>query len=140
MLHPQSFVVELIEKLEQVFHNINRLSKKGSIQINAHYPNRWKSGTPTAHLYGCCVNNPKGIQHHPSFPRFLFAHGNGRYKLYDPAKHGSYDKGFSAGEQPQLADDQLTEQGKKEISALHPVRLAPHFGLPCGGFMTRFIS
>ncbi len=69
--------------------------------IQQSYPNRWKPATLTAHLYGCCVNNPKGIQHHPSFPRFLFALGNSRYELYDPEKHGTWENGIPAGEHPE---------------------------------------
>jgi hypothetical protein len=72
--------------------------------FNEHYPNRWKSGTLVGHLYGCSTNNPKGVQHHPGFPRFLFAHGNGRYELHNPAQHGTYENGFPAGEQPELTE------------------------------------
>lgn len=79
--------------------------------IQAHYPNRWKAGTLAAHLYGCSVNNPKGIQHHPGFARFLFALGNSLYELYDPSRHGAWDNGVPAGEQPeqQAEDDQLID-------------------------------
>ena len=80
--------------------------------IKEHYPNRWKPGTLAAHLYGCCVNNPKGVQHHPGFPRFLFALGNGRYELYDPSKHGAWENGVPAGEQP----DQQVEDGPDELT------------------------
>ncbi len=58
--------------------------------INANYGTRWKPATLAGHLYGCCVNRPKGIEHHPSFPRFLMVHQNGLYELYDPEKHGKY--------------------------------------------------
>jgi endonuclease NucS-like protein len=78
--------------------------------IQQRYPDRWKSGTLTAHLYGCCVNNPKGIEHHPGFPRFLFALGNSRYELYDAAKHGTWDNGAPAGERP----EQEAEGGQGE--------------------------
>lgn len=66
--------------------------------IGQHYPNRWKPGTLSGHLYGCSINNPKGIEHHASFPRFLFAHGNSRYELYDQQRHGTYENGVPAGE------------------------------------------
>lgn len=69
--------------------------------------NKWKANTLTGHLYGCCVNNPKAFQHHPSFPRFLFARGNGSYELYDPTKHGAYERGLPAGEQPEQTSESI---------------------------------
>jgi hypothetical protein len=87
-----------------------------SAWIDAHYKGRWKANTLVGHLYGCCVNNPKGIQHHPGFPRFLYTHGNGRYETYDPAKHGQYsDHGFPAGEQEEedaVAGDSVSDGGQ----------------------------
>lgn len=66
--------------------------------IEEHYPSQWAAATLTGHLYGCSVNNPKAYEHHPNNRRFLFAHGNGRYELYDASKHGTYENGFPAGE------------------------------------------
>jgi hypothetical protein len=52
------------------------------------YPNQWKPGTLTAHLYGCAVNNPKAFTHHPSLPKFLFRLDADTFEMYDPKKHG----------------------------------------------------
>lgn len=89
--------------LRECLESLGGIGSKQDIAawIQQRYPDRWKSGTLTAHLYGCCVNNPKGIEHHPGFPRFLFALGNSRYEMYDPDKHGAWDNGAPAGERPE---------------------------------------
>lgn len=72
--------------------------------IHANYPGKWKPSTLHGHLYGCCVNKPKGIQHHPSFPRFLYCHADSRYELYDATRHGTFtDTGYPAGDHPGVA-------------------------------------
>jgi hypothetical protein len=75
-------------------------SKKAlSDWIELRYPNKWKPNTLTGHLAGCSVNNPSGIKHHRSFPRFLYDRGNKQYEMYDPAKHGTFDAtGLAAGQ------------------------------------------
>jgi Endonuclease NucS C-terminal domain len=92
----------LAEGLRECFDSLGGARSKAEIAtwIQQQYPNRWKPATLTAHLYGCCVNNPKAVEHHPSFPRFLFSLGNARYELYDRNKHGVWENGLPAGEQP----------------------------------------
>ena len=69
--------------------------------IHANYPGKWKPSTLHGHLYGCCVNKPKGIQHHPSFPRFLYWYPDSTYELYDATRHGTFtDTGYPAGDNP----------------------------------------
>jgi hypothetical protein len=82
--------------------------------IKTHYPNQWLESTVAAHLYGCTVNNPKAYQHHRSAPKFLYAHGNGRYELYDPERHGSYQDGVPEGED--LPPFEETNGGAAEVS------------------------
>lgn len=102
------------EALRECLESLGGVRDKRDIAswIQAHYPDRWRPGTLAGHLYGCCINNPKGIQHHPGFPRFLFALGNSRYELYDPNKHGAWENGVPAGEQP----DQQGEDGPHELT------------------------
>lgn len=93
------------DALKECFVALGGIRTKAEVAawIDAHYGGRWKASTLMGHLYGCCVNNPKGIQHHPGFPRFLFAHGNGKYELYTPEKHGNYnEEGFLSGEEEQI--------------------------------------
>jgi RecB family endonuclease NucS len=37
-------------------------------------------------------------------PKFLFDHGRRRYELYDPKKHGKYDKGYPLSRKPEDLD------------------------------------
>jgi endonuclease len=92
------------EALKQCLVALSGVRSRSEIEnwIEKNYPKKWKPGTLVGHLYGCSVNNPKGIQHHPSFPRFIFAHGNGRYELYDSARHGHYENGVPVGEDAQI--------------------------------------
>lgn len=100
------------EALRECLESLGGVRDKREIAswIHQHYPNRWKPGTLAGHLYGCSVNNPKAAQHHPGFPRFLFMLGNGRYELYDSDKHGAWENGAPAGEQP----EQQPETGQAE--------------------------
>jgi len=102
------------EALRESLESLGGVRSKRDIAswIQDHYPNRWKPGTLAGHLNGCCVNSPKGIKNHPGFPRFLFALGNSRYELYDPDKHGAWENGVPAGEQPQ----QQGEDGRDELT------------------------
>src|SRR4051812_16599257 len=94
------------DALRECLETLGGIRTKSEITawINQHYANRWKAATLVGHLYGCSVNLPKGIKHHPGFPRFLYAHGNGRYELYDPQKHGIFENGLPAGEQPEALE------------------------------------
>ncbi|MHB8656122.1 MAG: endonuclease NucS domain-containing protein [Terriglobia bacterium] len=103
-----TFAEALRESLESLVGVRNK--REIASWIQQHYPDRWKAGTLSGHLYGCSVNNPKAVQHHPGFPRFLFSLGNGRYELYDPDKHGVWENGTPAGEQP----EQQSEAGQAE--------------------------
>ncbi len=69
-----------------------------SDHIEKAYSGRWKRSTVGAHLYGCSVNNPAAYRHHSSFSKFLFDHGNRKYELYDPAKHGKWEGGYAEGQ------------------------------------------
>jgi len=102
------------EALRECLESLGGVRSKREIAswIQEHYPDRWKSGTLAGHLYGCCVNNPKGIQHHPGFRRFLFALGNSRYELYDRDKHAAWENGVPAREQP----EQQPENGHDELT------------------------
>ncbi len=56
--------------------------------VEANYPGNWKPGTLTAHLYGCQVNNAVAYRHHPFAEKFLFKAEDGRFHIYDEARHG----------------------------------------------------
>ncbi len=86
--------------------------------INANYGTKWKPGTLAGHLYGCCVNRPKGIEHHPHFPRFLFMHQDGLYELDDPAKHGNYTAAGYAADGIAASSPQPDAEGAESESAL----------------------
>jgi hypothetical protein len=47
----------------------------------------WQDATIWRHLMSCVVNLPPARLEWPSRTPFLFLHGDGRYELYDPAKH-----------------------------------------------------
>lgn len=47
----------------------------------------WKDETIWQHLIGLVVNLPPARRHWKSFRPFLFLCADGRYELYDPAKH-----------------------------------------------------
>jgi hypothetical protein len=54
------------------------------------YPNRpWKENTISAHMIGCSVNHSSS-KHYPSFPKFLFRVGSGRYRMYVPDQDGEW--------------------------------------------------
>jgi hypothetical protein len=75
--------------------------------IEEHYPNKWKAGTLSGHLYGCRVNDPKAYQHHAGLPKFLFEHGSSRYELYDASRHGLFVSGLPEGEHKSIAEDNV---------------------------------
>lgn len=56
--------------------------------LEKHYPDRWRPGTLTSHLYSCVVNNRKAYIHHPHTHRFLYKATDGTLELYDPKVHG----------------------------------------------------
>lgn len=102
------------DALREALTALGGIRTKGEIAswVQQHYPNKWKTGTLTGHLYGCRVNHPKAFEHHPSQPKFLFDHGNDRYELYDASKHGTYEKGVPAGGDKSGAVDSLPNDTK----------------------------
>ena len=56
--------------------------------VESRYPEKWKPGTLSAHLYGCAINNPKAYVHHPNAERFLYKHADGAFELYEERVHG----------------------------------------------------
>jgi len=56
--------------------------------VSKRYPSQWKPSTLTAHLYACCVNNPKAYVHHQSADRFMFKREDGTFEFYLEEKHG----------------------------------------------------
>jgi len=111
-------VVTISEAIKEIFTELNRVVSAKEIIgiINQRYPKRWKESAIYAHLYGCSVNRPSAYTQHPSMPKFLFDHGRRRYELYNPEKHGKYNKGYpiSGG----LAEDlgEKEPQLEEEIS------------------------
>jgi hypothetical protein len=47
----------------------------------------WRDATIRRYLMACVVNLPRARLEWPSSHPFLFLHADGRYELYDPAKH-----------------------------------------------------
>jgi hypothetical protein len=95
-------MVTISEAIKEIFTELNRVASAKQVVgiINQRYPNRWKDSAIYAHLYGCSVNRPSAYTQHPSIPKFLFDHGKRRYELYDPKKHGEYDKGYPISRKP----------------------------------------
>jgi hypothetical protein len=89
-------VVTISEAIKEIFTELNRVASAKEVIgiINQRYPNRWKESAIYAHLYGCSVNRPSAYTQHPSMPKFLFDHGRRRYELYNPEKHGKYNKEY----------------------------------------------
>jgi hypothetical protein len=56
---------------------VARIQRKGS----------WGEHTIWRHLMSCVVNLPPARHEWRNVQPFLFLHGDGRYELYDPAKH-----------------------------------------------------
>lgn len=47
----------------------------------------WKDSTIWQHLMSCVQNLPPAREHWKSTEPFLFVHSDGRYELFDKAKH-----------------------------------------------------
>lgn len=109
----------MAEALTECFAAAGTVLKKPAVVawVDAHYPQQWALGTLQAYLYGCCVNNPTGIKHHPSFPRFLyFYRGSGEYELYDAARHGIFDaRGYPEGQSPAGLGDDVRDEIAQQI-------------------------
>jgi hypothetical protein len=106
----------MAQALKEAMESLGGVQQKTTIEkwIEEKYPKKWMIGTLVGHLYGCSVNNPNGIKHHRSFPRFLFDRGSGKYELYDRAKHGSYDpNGYIEGQNP---DYEQTEENDRDLN------------------------
>lgn len=109
------------EALKECFGSLGGIQKKPAVVawIGEHYPNRWAFNTIQGHLYGCCVNNPSGIKHHRSFPRFLhFDRESNGYELYSASKHGIFDSnGYAEGDAPpaSLIGDEVREEIAEQI-------------------------
>jgi len=70
------------------------------------YPNRpWKESTINAHVIGCSVNHSSS-KHYPSFPKFLFYVGPGRYRMYNPDKDGKWIVDYKGA---RIAGDEIEE-------------------------------
>lgn len=105
----------MAQALRQAMESLTGPQRQPAIQrwIWSKYPDKWKVGTLQGHLNGCCVNNPKGIKNHPTFPRFLYFRGSGEYELYDKAKHGTFDEfGRPEGQEPE-SDSSIDEIGQR---------------------------
>lgn len=82
-------------------------------RIAANHPDqRWKTSTISHHLVGLSVNHPSS-RHHPSIRQyaFLFSLGNGRYRLWDVQKDGTWIVTESGVE---LVDEDLNGAGDDE--------------------------
>lgn len=101
----------LYEAIREALTALGGIRTKAEISdwVEQHYPKRWKPAAKAGYLYGCSINNPKGVQHHPNSPRFLFAHGNGQYELYDAGRHGTYENGLPAGELGGVSEAEVIE-------------------------------
>jgi endonuclease len=82
------------DAIKQAFEALGGPQRRQTVirWINEHFPDRWKDSAIGAHLYGCQVNNPTAIRHHPWLPRFLYDRGGGELELYDVARHGVFDE------------------------------------------------
>ncbi|MCJ7435842.1 MAG: hypothetical protein MUO77_20370 [Anaerolineales bacterium] len=47
----------------------------------------WKEETVWQHMMGLIINLPPARHHWKGMNPFLFLHGDGRYELYNPARH-----------------------------------------------------
>ncbi|MBE0517318.1 MAG: DUF91 domain-containing protein [Methanophagales archaeon] len=107
-------MVTISEAIKEVLTESNRVVSAEEVIriINQRYPNKWKESAIYAHLYGCSINNPPAYTQHPSLPKFLFDHGKRKYELYNPEKHGKWNKGYPMGEKPteELAEEIETEE------------------------------
>jgi hypothetical protein len=104
--------------LTECFASTGTILRKPAVAawIDEHYAERWAPATLQAYLYGCCINNPTGIKHHPSFPRFLYYRGGGEYELYDAARHGIFDaRGYPEGQAPSDLADDVREEIAQQI-------------------------
>lgn len=119
----------MAQALRQAMESLGGVQRRPAIEewIRSHYGDKWSRNTLLGHLNGCCVNNPAGIKHHPSFDRFLYYRGRGEYELYSEPQHGSFDKdGYPEGQQHASADvedgvgektvAELTEQASAEFA------------------------
>jgi len=106
-------MVTISEAIKEVVAELKRVVTSEEVIriINQRYPNKWKESAIYAHLYGCSVNNPPAYTQHPSMPKFLFDHGKRKYELYNPEKHGRWNKGYLVGEKP---SGELAEEIKPE--------------------------
>lgn len=81
--------------------------------IESEFPDKWRPGTLTAHLYACAVNNPKAYIHHKWADRFLYRSDDGRFYRYDPKEHGVNTWGPSLeahAEEYEIEDDANIEE------------------------------
>lgn len=111
-------MITISEAIKEVFTELNRVASAKEVVriINQRYPNRWKESAIYAHLYGCSVNRPSAYMQHPYMPKFLFDHGRRMYELYNPEKHGKYDKGYPVSRKPAGASGEEEPEIEEEIS------------------------
>ena len=109
-------MVTISEAIREIFVELSRAASAKEIIgiINQRYPSKWKESAIYAHLYGCSVNRPSAYTQHPSMPKFLFDHGGRKYELYNPEKHGKYNKGYPIGGEPaKNAGEEETQIGEE---------------------------
>jgi len=76
------------------------------------YPQRpWKESTISAHMIGCSVNHSSS-KHYPSFPKFLFYIGPGKYRMYDPNRDGEWIVDYKGA---RIVGDEVTESETEDM-------------------------
>lgn len=101
------------EAIKEVMQEAKRIISAREVinLLYSKYPERpWKESTIYAHLYGCSINNPPAYTQHPSFPKFLFDHKRRKYELYDPRKHGRWNRGHKEGEEAEVEVESASEE------------------------------